>query len=338
MRVVYELPGGGRILAFSRPPAHFDPTTAEDRLLLAYGYPRRPLRESALLAEWTDAVGRLGTYVEPKFGPRPRLGGSAPGPRPRSVTAGPETSDNWSGVVVHAPAGKTFKWVRGSWTMPKATWTGPNAANEISSWVGIDGDGSGDVLQAGVDTSILIDGDLTLVKHYAWIEWFPLSAKPVVESLPVEPGHQVDVLICGSGNRAEIFFSNLTLGIYTSFPIYAPDSTTLLGNSAEWIVERPSENGIRQQLPEYGTVIFDKALAGFTDETTVDAATGNTIAMLDDAGAVVSKGSILGPQRVRCRHSLHLPRPPHFPRPSSRDEAGVESAERGATPGAVDGW
>jgi hypothetical protein len=33
--------------------------------------------------------------------------------------AGTETYDNWSGGVVYAPSGQSFKWVQGDWVVPE---------------------------------------------------------------------------------------------------------------------------------------------------------------------------------------------------------------------------
>jgi hypothetical protein len=44
---VTELPGGVTVRTFSAPPDGFDPIKADDRALLAHGYPSRPL--SAIL-------------------------------------------------------------------------------------------------------------------------------------------------------------------------------------------------------------------------------------------------------------------------------------------------
>jgi hypothetical protein len=48
-------------------------------------------------------------------------------------------------------------------------------------------------------------------------------------------------LICvNSTTSATVYFTNQSTNVGTSFTITAPSGTTLAGNCAEWIVERPT--------------------------------------------------------------------------------------------------
>src|SRR4051795_10914944 len=61
--------------------------------------------------------------------------------------AGTQTSTNWSGAVVTAPANDSFKWMEGDWTVPNVDAPTENQWYYCASWIGIDGDGSNDVFQ-----------------------------------------------------------------------------------------------------------------------------------------------------------------------------------------------
>jgi len=130
-------------------------------------------------------------------------------------------------------------------------------------WVGIDGAGSGDVLQAGTETDIF--GIFNLRQIYAWWEWFPAN-EVAITNLPVSAGDTMYCLICvNSTNTATVYISNESTGVWTRFSITAPKGTTLVGNSAEWIVERPSVNGAITSLADYKVEYFDEGIAGLSD-------------------------------------------------------------------------
>jgi Peptidase A4 family len=100
------------------------------------------------------------------------------GPRSRTsvaAAAGTETSGNWSGAVVYAPAGDSFKWVEGDWVVPNVGAPMENQWYYCASWIGIDGDGSGDVCQAGVECEVYRSGTSVTRNIYPWWEWYPAN-------------------------------------------------------------------------------------------------------------------------------------------------------------------
>jgi len=54
------------------------------------------------------------------------------------------------GGVVHAPVGDSFTWVSGEFVEPNVSAPTDQRGYYSSHWIGIDGDGSMDVCQAGV--------------------------------------------------------------------------------------------------------------------------------------------------------------------------------------------
>ena len=100
--------------------------------------------------------------------------------------------------------GDRFSWISGSWTVPHTYPTPGFAGTEYSSaWLGIDGDGSPDVMQAGTETDS--DGSC-----YAWFEWFP-NFSIGINNFPVTPGDVISLLLCAtSPTTAWMSMGNMT--------------------------------------------------------------------------------------------------------------------------------
>ena len=62
-----------------------------------------------------------------------------------------------------------------------------------TQWVGIDGLGSPDVLQAGTEADSYASGATHATFYAAWIEWFPLSESRI-SNFSVAPGNEIFVL------------------------------------------------------------------------------------------------------------------------------------------------
>jgi len=127
-----------------------------------------------------------------------------------------------------------------------------------SNWIGIDGDGSPDVCQAGVECEAYRSGSSISRNIYPWWEWFPLSEVQIT-NLAINPGrhgHHADLHHGAGSTSASVFFSNRTTGASTSFVFNAPAGTELTGNCAEWIVEAPTVGGSQSAIADYGEVFF----------------------------------------------------------------------------------
>jgi hypothetical protein len=304
---VMNLPNGGTIRTFPMPPSGFDPLKADDRSLARYGFPRRPL-DSRMVARWEAVLSRPIRLVEPRFRAMPykrrRL--------PDLMLCGAhsvETTGIWSGAVVHAPQGDSFKWVEGTWTVPNAY--PPVGAQDgvwysASTWVGIDGiDGSGDVLQAGCDSNVMTSGGSLQRQLNPWWEWWP-GGSYWITTLAVSQGDTLNCLICvaeGSTTQAEIFLYNVTNNIAASFLATAPSGTSLIGNTAEWIVERLEIDTNVPELARYGDVYFDEANAGTVAGATLQPGSGNTINMVDENNQVISQGVIETSTLVQVKYA-----------------------------------
>jgi hypothetical protein len=163
-----SLPGATTIEA---PPAGFDPLTASDEELAYHGFPPRPnqVSEPKAYASWAEAMMHSKTRVTPQLqqtnifhGPaqlKKNANTAATQSHP-SLSQQPSNtyySSNWSGYVAFSGAtsysSSSYYYLVNDMVIPRAqqrpgSCTGGWAYG--SEWNGIDGWGTGDVLQAGV--------------------------------------------------------------------------------------------------------------------------------------------------------------------------------------------
>ena len=213
--------------------------------------------------------------------------------------AAPWSFVNWSGFELQrslklggaGPGGvgfdEPYDWVKGMWVVPYTTGELPSSTQaQCAIWVGLDGDGTLDLVQAGTNAistrfegSGLIDF-IDISTYFAWTEFLPQQPQmQQVTSVPVMPGDQMLVEVWvgnpGSGPTLSGSFGcfllmNLTAGVGTSFT--TPVGTTTVGGSeAVWIVERPllyfPASGIFGKstryayLGNYGSVVISDAFA-----------------------------------------------------------------------------
>jgi hypothetical protein len=301
---IINLENNVKITTFS-PPSGFDPLTASAADLEQAGFPSRPT-DPTLLARYQRFFNRTKgkfQYIEPTFRVDPTK--STHANKGAAMGAGTETYDNWSGGVVYAPSGQSFKWVQGDWVVPNVYPPAQNKWYYCANWIGLDGDGSGDVCQAGMICSVFQSGTSITRSIYPWHEWFP-SSWVEITNLTVNPGDLISMLICtpqGAGSTtATIYFGNQTSGVSTSYQITAPSGTKLAGNSAEWIVETPVVNGVLTQMPDYGEVFFSSCEGYLTNGSVVNGGTGNNI-NLAQSGTTVSTGTLITPTIIECQYT-----------------------------------
>jgi hypothetical protein len=290
------LSDGREIRTFEPPPHGFDPFTASPAELARHGFPPLPT-DPHHLARYRRLMNELKgrfRYVPPTF-------------RELEIKADVQTSNTWSGGVVYAPTGTSFQWIQGDWAVPGVAAEDQNEWEYMSSWIGID---DANPCQVGVTCEIYQSGsNITTNPPFAWYEWVPAKGQAIT-SLSVSPGDMVTAVLCtqqGAGSTsATVFFINRTTGAATSFVLYAPNNVALVGNSAEWIVERPTLNaqdGTIAKLPFYGGLLFSNCEAVLTDGTTVNGGSGNSIIMTDMVtGEVLSVGNLFPPTDILCLH------------------------------------
>ncbi len=306
MKKTLTLEGDIKVVTHS-PSLHFDPLTASAAELVANGFPAVP-NDPRHRERFAQVWGRLKDkfhYVEPTFRvERDRTHG----PRQRRPTEGTQTSSNWSGGVVNPPAGQAFQWIEGDWVIPAVDAPTQNEWYYCATWIGIDGDGSGDVFQAGVESDVYANGSSITLNYYPWWEWYP-GPSVAITNFPVSPGDMITMLICSAGvgsTTGTVYWTNVTTGASTNASLTAPSGTKLIGNCAEWIVEAPTVNGGQSALADYGEVFFSVCEAFTNTGATVDGGTQNNINMTA-GGKVVSDGNLITPTIVQCLYAGALP-------------------------------
>jgi hypothetical protein len=308
------LPEGIKVTTFS-PPQDFDPRTASTAELVKAGFPPRP-EDPHHRARYDQVLNRLAGkmhYIEPTFRHNPDI---THGPRKQVKEDGTETSTNWSGGVVFAPPGESFRWIEGDWVVPNVGAPTANQWYYCSNWIGIDGDGSRDVCQIGFECEIFRSGPFVISRIYPWFEWFP-AGEVEITNFSAGPGDMITALLCTSGRgatSASAYFINRTTGATTSLSFTAPPGRSLVGNSAEWIVEAPTVGGQQSAMADYGEVFFSVCEAfagvpggGLFQGTTVNGGTGDNINMNDSAGHEVSAGNLITPTVIQCEYVGTLP-------------------------------
>jgi hypothetical protein len=290
------------------PSPGFDPSTASSAQLVANGFPAMP-DDPAHQAHYRAMLARLKgryQYIEPQFKVHPEVGRGIP--RLPSATGNPETSSVWSGGVVFAPVGKSFKWIQGYFVIPNSSAL-DNLDNIYTyiAWVGIDGDNSSDVFQAGALNYVQNDGPNNPIRQlYAWWEWFP-NVIVEISNFNINTGDLLAIILCSSqglgSTTGTVYMTNITTGHSTNVAMSAPGGTTLVGNSAEWIVEAPHLGGSPSTLADYGQCFFSQCYAVTADGQTINGGTGDSIAMDQGLGAgVVSQGILVSPTVVQCQY------------------------------------
>ena len=169
------------------PAESFNPHTASKTDLLRNGILfRRPTLEDApvLVNAWQQGFKRnwAPTRIVPKL--EVQNGRSH---HFKGLKATNDFSNNWAGGVLSSV---------GDWTGVLAYWTVPTVSKpndpqgleggwNSASWIGIDGAGSNDVLQAGIEQRVDANGNAT---YTAWFEWYCSLFKNILgDTSPVSP-------------------------------------------------------------------------------------------------------------------------------------------------------
>jgi hypothetical protein len=242
------------------------------------GYPLRPDPDEAPHAfnAWRRAVSTPSTQVEPHLVARPDIThalavGEALHGR-QGVENAAESSSNWSGFELSSPAG-TYDWVTGMWNVPSVTGES-NRQTYSAFWIGLDGDGTTDLVQDGTEqenfTFDFLFFHISASTYYAWTEFLPEQpTEQQITNFPVHPGDEIfsQVWIGNAGSSPTLagafgvfFIENMTTSEYTW--VYTPVGSTVVGGSeAVWIMERPTVGGSFPDLADYHSATMFNAYA-----------------------------------------------------------------------------
>jgi hypothetical protein len=295
------------VYAFAAAPAGFDAFAAAPEVLAQFGYPPRPSPGAGRAYDmWARAVRAERTRIVPILRQTDLAAGAALHPR-RGLRGGTGTSKNWSAAVI---ANNASHYGTGSFHSV-AAWFNVPAANQavgactggwdhLFSWAGLDGWWNDEVFQAGTASDAYCAGGTTQQFYTAWYEWYP-SLSVEITNLPVTAGDAMVVwLIASNDTSGTAWVVNVTSGVSVDVNFSAPAGTVLVGNSAEWVQERPYESGVLATLTNYGAAWMSTAGATLLGSNTVYTmgnpgnATPLLVTMLDNNGAAISFPSELG--------------------------------------------
>jgi hypothetical protein len=243
-----NIPG---VRTFNLPPKGFDVIKASDEELATYGFPPRPNQQNdpkgfaqwakamaAIKTRWNGELKHTGAYS------RPAERAAAPA---AAASAGPTTYYyyNWSGFVNTNTLTKynskmSFYYVISDFNVPYVKNPACDGGLDWQvSWNGIDGNQDGNaLLQGGSSSAAYCNGSTQEWSYFAWIEWWP--AYDILAQFEVNPGDDMFVQTWDtSATQGYVFLVDLDLGIGSVYGLTPNGGPGLIGNSAEYIVERP---------------------------------------------------------------------------------------------------
>jgi hypothetical protein len=296
-----NLPGA---TTFAAPPEGFDPLSASNEALADYGFPPRPEQGSDEYASWARAMAASKTRIIPKLEQTSIFHGPAREVKDsESIDEGSIKTINWSGFVVLSGAktygNESFYLIATDVVVPVARQAFGACTGGIdfgSSWVGIDGDMSPDVLQAGVEFDAYCVAGNNEAYYSPWYEWYPNTAVRIT-NLPTSPGDDLYVVVYHTSPTQGIaHMANINTNQYLSVNFTAPAGTKLVGNSAEWITERPGSIAGITTLTNYIADTYFNAIA-YTEKGKKyypGSSSSKTVIMLDNNGKEISFPTHLG--------------------------------------------
>jgi hypothetical protein len=235
----------------------FDPLRAFDIDLARYGLPPRP-HEAESLARWQAAMS-----TRPRRSHEPiRKMAEYAGPALRRAAiasavkdnTSPQSTSNWSGVVdfirgltTYDPA-HSFSQVNAQFVVPFAQSAFVPAGGNVCTgqtmavgWIGFDGWGSSDVLQGGWFAREGCSGGEQIPSEYClWAEWYPMT--PILCQMSANPGDVVFTQVWNtSASEGYVYVQDLTTNLFQTVALTCTlgGSPCLIGNTVEYIVERP---------------------------------------------------------------------------------------------------
>jgi hypothetical protein len=223
--------------------------------------------------------------TSPPAAPATDPGTAAPTGDGLADATGGYSSTNWSGYVSLAG---NYTAVSGSWVVPAVTGNGSTETAE-SSWIGIGGVFSQDLIQTGTMNIVAADGS---VDTEAFYELLPDVAL-IIPSLHVSPGDGM------SANIVEVATDSWTVTITdnaTGKSFNTTVSYTSSHSSAEWIEEDPSYgDGTQVPYANFSTVSFSGGTATHAGAAgTIAANNGQAIRMVSSStGQPIAVPSVL---------------------------------------------
>jgi hypothetical protein len=219
-----------------------------------------------------------------------QLAGPMPAAAPGQLFNTAEVSGTWAGYVANNTAAD-FTGVAAVIDAPTPGYA-VQRTGVVSSWVGIGGYQTDDLIQAGISQEQDGDG----LQGWAWYEVLPDTAQPI--DMVVNPGDRVTVTVkLIQANQWQI---NIEDGEQTFQKVLTYTSCRC---SAEWIVEAPSTaDGQLTPLPSFDQAAMEKAVARVDGSVVNAGELAPTRAVLTDAhGQALASPSPLAAQGAAFR-------------------------------------
>jgi hypothetical protein len=297
---ILKLPDGGAVETFDTPPRGFDLASATESDLERYGL--KGLTEDRNLRSRLVSQLRGMQFIAPTFSPReptPRMQENLP-----AATEGNPAIPlaQWSGAIVRGSPADPICWVQGALTVPsfQPPPGAPPGYYGAGAWLGMDGmnDGtnpSSDIVQAGCEASLSPAGLI----YKLWCQWHP-QEPPHYINLPVGAGDSIGITIRvdpGSRTQAAMLVANNSKGVQTNFGLLGLSGYPLVGNCAEWVVERQPQLGL---LGDFGIVSFTNCAVGAVSGASTHLETA-AVAYMYVAGHVLAACALTGPNACAVR-------------------------------------
>ena len=260
------VPKGSRIL-----PALTDEAARQlsDADVISLGYPPRPDASTSPedYSKWLDLVSRPITLVPPQSVSRTDVSHKAP-----DAQAGTFSSANWSGYEAQSTPG-SYVAVTGEWLVPPILAGEPFLLTWSAFWVGLDGHGQIDLVQAGTEQNLfelpVSNSLIEFASYYTWSEVLPNQPSEQQLGLAINPLDDVMVTVWVGDSRGAINPNGAYAWFYihnrtqnqasvTNTPL---GGTSFSGSQTEWIMERPTVNGAFAELSEYAVASMFNAKA-----------------------------------------------------------------------------
>jgi hypothetical protein len=194
-----------------------DPVRISDADIRRLQLPPRPdpVRNAKDYAVWkaamTSPVVRVGGTTVLRTDVIHGPSGSGRATRPQLKENGSYTNSHWSGVVDTGSPGQFTYWVAGQWNVPAVSTDWFDSPAYSSTWDGIDGWGSNDVIQNGTEQdpyNFPLFGSFSA--YSAWYEFYPDGGSTTLPNFSVNPGDQIYAVswVCydGNGNRYGCYY------------------------------------------------------------------------------------------------------------------------------------
>ncbi len=251
-------------------------------------YATSTTRETAALVSFPPPPPPV-TVVGP---PRPTAWRKA---APIAATRAHHYSRNWAGAVVPATGGERFSLVTGSWTVPKVERPANHQHDRhryVSIWVGLGGSyqASNSMPQVGSEHG----WDGTKLIHRLWCQWWLGPGRKAgylshyVENVTLVPGDPITVWLDVHPGGTAVSF-HWACGD-KRYGVEATAIAPVMADSANWIVERPTEVMASPQGPLTGgrhpLPLFPRAGGGEIPSGEVVVSMTECLARLGPSGAM----------------------------------------------------